>query len=171
VLSASRPLGERWQFMTDLAALELGGTRASGGVPATAATGLDKSATVQLSASSLLQASDLHIFGLRYDDSPAARSTTLSWDARFALPGAWRFGPRFSVERLDDPAVGGRQTIYLPQLRGDWTGRRAVFEVVGGYQLQQQQVAGPLQTQTATTPSTSLDQRSLYLSATYRWRF
>jgi len=162
VLSASRPLGERWQLMTDFAAIELGGTPASGGVPATAATGLDKSASVQLSASSLLQASDLHIFGLRYDDSPAARSTTLSWDARFALPGAWRFGPRFSVERLDDPGLGGRQTIYLPQLRGDWTGRRAVFELIGGYQLQQQQL---------TAPGSSLDQRSLYVSATYRWRF
>ena len=72
-------------------------------VAATQSTGLDKNIAVQISGSNLLQANDLHIFGVRFDDSPTARSTTLSWDARFALPGAWRLGPRLSVEQLNDP--------------------------------------------------------------------
>ena len=169
VVSASRPLGERWQFMVDLAALQLSGTPASGGVVATQTTGLDKNIAVQVSGSSLMQASDLHIFGVRFDDSPTSRSTTLSWDARFALPGAWRFGPRFSVEQLNDAMLGGKQMLYLPEVRGDWTSRRAVFELIAGYQLQQQQTFLPTlsgQTQTGT-----LDQRSLYISAAYRLRF
>jgi tetratricopeptide (TPR) repeat protein len=170
VLSASRPIGERWQLMFDLAGLELGGTPASGGVDATASTGLDKNASVQLSASSLLQASDLHIFGIRFDDSPSSRSTTLSWDARFALPGAWRFGPRFSVERLDDPTLGGKQMLYLPQVRGDWTSRRSVFEIIAGYQMQQQQILTQQQALGEASTSSS-DQRSLYVSAAYRLRF
>lgn len=165
VISATRPIGERWQFMADVAALQLSGTPASGGVAATTSTGLDKNISIQMSGSSLLQASDLNIFGVRYDDAPGARSTTLSWDARFVFPGAWRFGPRFSVEQLDDPALGGKQLLLLPELRGDWTGRRSIFEVTGGYQIQQQQ------TLAGQPPTAAASQRHLYISAAYRLRF
>jgi hypothetical protein len=177
VLSASRPFGERWQFMVDVATLELSGTPASPAtattpaVAATQSTGLDKNIAVQLSGSSLLQASDLHIFGVRFDDSPTARSTTLSWDARFALPGAWRIGPRLSVERLDDPMEGGKQWLYLPQIRSDWTSRRSVIELIAGYQVQQQQAVLQQQSLTGQVQSGALNQRSLYISAAYRLRF
>jgi hypothetical protein len=170
VISATRPLGERWQIMTDLTALQLSGTPASGGVAATQSTGLDKGASVQMSGSSLLQASDLHIFGVRFDDSPIERSTTLSWDARFVVYGAWRLGPRLSVEELNSATLGGRQILYLPQVRGDWTDRRQVFELTAGYQIQNQQ-SSLQQTNTGQTTTTSVDQRSLYLSAAYRLRF
>jgi hypothetical protein len=157
--------------MTNLATLELGGTPASGGVPATASTGLDKNITVQLSGSSLLQASDLHIFGVRFDDSPSSRSTTLSWDARFALPGAWRFGPRLAIEQLNDPMLGGKQWLYLPQVRGDWTSRKQVFEITAGYQMLTQQAVQQQQPLPGQTEAAALDQRSLYISAAYRLRF
>ncbi len=167
ILSGSRPLGERWQILLDVAGLRLGGTPASGGVAATPSTGLDKNATVQMSGSSLLMANDLHIFAVRFDDSPTSRSSTLTWDARFPLPGAWRVGPRFSVEQLNNPELGGKQWIYLPEVRGDWTSRKSIFEVIAGYQLQQQQQQLlPGQTQAST-----LDQRSLYISLAYRLRF
>jgi tetratricopeptide (TPR) repeat protein len=177
VLSASRPLGERWQFLVDLATLQLSGTPASAAlgmtpaVAATQSTGLDKNIAVQISGSNLLQANDLHIFGVRFDDSPTARSTTLSWDARFALPGAWRLGPRLSVEQLNDPMEGGKQWLYLPQVRGDWTSRRSVFELIAGYQVQQQQAVLQQQSLTGQTQSGALNQRSLYISAAYRLRF
>jgi tetratricopeptide (TPR) repeat protein len=164
-LSASHPIGQRWQFLADVSGLELSGTPASGGVAATPATGWDKNASLQISGSSLLQASDLHFFGVRVDDSPSARSLTLSWDARFVLAGAWRLGPRFSVEELQDPGLGGTQRLFLPEVRSDWTGRKSVFELIAGYQLQQQlppagQGAG-----------VSQDARHLYASAAYRLRF
>ncbi|MFI4891470.1 MAG: SPOR domain-containing protein [Steroidobacterales bacterium] len=171
VASASRALGERWQFMVDLSALELSGTPASGGVAATQSTGLDKNVSVQLSGNSLMQAGDLHIFSARYDDSPTARSSTLSWDARFVLHGAWRLGPRLSVEELNDPSLGGRQMLYLPQVRGDWTSSRSVFEMIAGYQLQNQQALQQQATLTGQPVTTSVDQRSLYLSVAYRVRF
>jgi hypothetical protein len=171
VLSVSRSLGERWQIMADVAALRLGATPASGGVPATPSTGLDKNASAQLAGSSLLRASDLHIFGVRYDNSPTSRSTTLSWDARFPIGGAWRLGPRFSVARINDPELGGKQTLYLPEVRGDWTSRRQIFEMIAGYQLQQQLAQQQLQNPTDTPQTTSLEQRNLYVSATYRLRF
>jgi hypothetical protein len=112
-----------------------------------------------------LQANDLHFFGVRYDDSPSSRSETLSWDARFALPGAWRLGPRLSVERLENPMLGGTQLLYLPEIRSDWTGKKSVFEFIGGYQIQQQQ---PLSGQIGGTMQST---RHLYVSVAYRLRF
>jgi hypothetical protein len=124
-----------------------------------------------MTGSSLVQASDLHIFGLRFDDAPSYRSTTATWDARFALPGAWRFGPRFSIEQLSDPGLGGRQMLYLPEVRGDWTSRSSVFEIIAGYQLQQQQALQQLQSQIGPAQTGALQERSLYISLTYRLRF
>jgi hypothetical protein len=141
------------------------------GVAAAQSTGLDKNVSVQMAGSSLLQASDLHIFSARLDDSPTARSTTLSWDARFVVRGAWRLGPRLSVEQLNDPTMGGRQMLYLPQVRGDWTNRRSVFELIAGYQLQNQQALQQPQTLTGQAQTSAVDQRSLFLSAAYRLRF
>lgn len=171
VVSASRPLGERWQFMADLSALELSGTPASGGVSATQSTGLDKNAAVQFAGSSLLQASDLHIFSVRVDASPTSKSTTLSWDARFVVRGNWRLGPRFSVERLTDDNLGGKQMLYLPEVRSDWTNRFSVFEVTAGYQVQNQQALQQQQVLTGQPITTAVNQRSLYVSAAYRVRF
>jgi tetratricopeptide (TPR) repeat protein len=163
-LSATHPLGEHWQFMTNASVLELSGTIASGGVIATQSSGLDKDLAVQFSGSSLLQAGDLHFFGIQYDDSPAARSATASWDARFVLHGAWRLGPRLSLERLSDPALGGSQWLYLPELRSDWTGKRSMLEFIGGYQLEYQQLLP------GQTPGSATDARHLYVSMAYRVR-
>jgi tetratricopeptide (TPR) repeat protein len=171
VLSASRSLGERWQFMADASALRLGGTPGSGGVDGTPSTGVDKNVSVQLAGSSILQASDLQIFGVRVDDSPIERSTALSWDGRFVLTGAFRFGPRFTVEQINAPSLGGRQTMLLPELRGDWTGRLSIFEVIAGYQLETQQALLQQQSLTGQPVTGTLDQRFLYFSATYRRRF
>ena len=76
-----------------------------------------------------------------------------------------------SVEQLNNSTLGGKQMLYLPQVRADWTSRKSVFELTAGYQIEQQQalqqqplVSGPAQT-------TSLNQRALYISTAYRVRF
>jgi hypothetical protein len=76
-----------------------------------------------------------------------------------------------SVERLNDTQQGTKQMLYLPQVRGDWTSRRSVFEVTAGYQVQNQQVLQQQQTLTGQPVTNQVDQRSLYLSAAYRVRF
>ena len=85
--------------------------------------------------------------------------------------GNWRLGPRLSVERLNDPELGGQQMLYLPQVRGDWTNRISVFEVIAGYQLQNLQALQQQQTLTGQAQTTSVDQRSLYVTVAYRVRF
>ncbi len=171
VLSGSRPLGERWQLMMNVGGTQLSATPASGGVAATPSTGFDKDATLQVSGSSLLQAGDLHVFSAQYDDSPTARISTVSWDARFVLPGAWRAGPRFSVSEINNPTLGGKQMLYLPQVRADWTSRRSVFEAIAGYQIQTQQAIQQQGLLPGQSTTSALDQRSLYISVSYRLRF
>ena len=55
--------------------------------------------------------------------------------------------------------------LYLPELRSDWTGRRSVFELIGGYQVQQQQLLP------GQPVNSAQDARHLYVSAAYRLRF
>jgi hypothetical protein len=87
------------------------------------------------------------------------------------VTGNWRMGPRLSVERLDDPTLGGKQMLYLPQVRADWTNRISVFEFIAGYQLQNLQALQQQQTLTGQATTTSVDQRSLYVTVAYRVRF
>jgi hypothetical protein len=61
--------------------------------------------------------------------------------------------------------------MYLPEVRADWTSRRQIFEMIAGYQLQQQLAQQQLQNTTGTPQTLSLEQRNLYVSATYRLRF
>ena len=176
VVSVSRPFGERWQFMLDFAALRLSGTPASGGV---ACDVIDPAWTKTYRCSWRARAccnrALLHIFGVRFDDSPTARSTTLSWDARFALPGAWRIGPRLSVEQLNNAELGGRQMLCCRKSggigpAGDLFSKSSPATSCEKQQqtLQQQALNG--QVSGAPVLST-VDQRSLYVSAAYRLRF
>ena len=159
-LSLSHPLSERWQLMADAFAMRVGATPDSGGVVGTPATGVDRSLQLQLSGSSLLRASDLHFFGVRVQQSPDQRSALLMWNARFPLGGAWRIGPRFRVERRENDTTQSTQTLYLPEVRLDWSSQRSIFEFNAGGELGQQQL-----------PADTQRTRRLYLLLGYRLRF
>jgi tetratricopeptide (TPR) repeat protein len=159
-LSLSHPLGERWQLMADAFAMRVGATPDSGGVVGTPSTGLDRSLQLQLSGSSLLRASDLHFFGVRVQQSPDQRSAMLMWNARFPLGGAWRIGPRFRVERRENDTTQSTQTLYLPEVRFDWSSQRSIFEFNAGGELGQQQL-----------PADTQRTRRLYFLLGYRLRF
>ena len=171
VISANRSFGAHWQFIADLSALELSGTPASFGVAATRSTGLDKNLSIQLAGTSLLQAGDLQLVGLRYDDSPIIRSETLSWNARFVVHGGFHIGPQLSVERLNDTAIGGTQMLYLPQLQADWIGRRSMIEFTAGYQIVNQAQSSQILPVTGAPVTGAFQERSLYATAAYRLRF
>jgi tetratricopeptide (TPR) repeat protein len=159
-LSLSHPLGERWQLMADAFAMRVGATADSGGVVGMPSTGLDRSLQLQLSGSSLVHASDLHFFGVRVQQSPDQRSAMLMWNARFPLGGAWRIGPRMRVERRENDTTQSTQTLYLPEVRLDWSSRRSIFEFNAGGELGQQQL-----------PADTQRTRRLYFLLGYRLRF
>ena len=159
-LSLSRPLSERWQLMIDVFGMRTGASPESGGVVATPSTGLDRSLQVQLSGSSLMRASDLHFFGARVQQSPTQRSALLMWNARFPIVGAWRIGPRLRIERRENDTTQSTQTLYLPEIRIDWSNQRSIFEFNAGGELGQQDL-----------PADTQKTRRLYFLLGYRLRF
>ena len=171
VISANRGFSAHWQFIVDLSALELSGTPASFGVAATRSTGLDKNLSLQVAGTSLLQAGDVQLVGVRYDDSPTIRSETISWNGRFVVHGGFHAGPQLSIERLNDTLVGGTQMLYLPQLQADWIGRRSMVELTAGYQIIAQARSSQILPVTGTPVTGAFQERSLYVTAAYRLRF
>ena len=83
-LSLSRPLGERWHWSTDVASMTIGSTPASGGVPATAATGTDLSVATQLLGFGLFGHGDVSTLGFQYQDG--ATQQTMSLGRQLAIP-------------------------------------------------------------------------------------
>jgi hypothetical protein len=115
---------------------------------------------LQFSGSSLLRASDLHFFGAAVEQSPDQRSAMLMWNARFPVVGAWRIGPRFRVERRENDTTQSTQTLYLPEVRLDWSNQRSIFELNVGGEIGQQQL-----------PADTQKTRRLYFLLGYRLRF
>jgi len=100
-LTATRPLGQRFQFSTTVSATEVGATPASGGVPAQDATGLDLSYQAQIYGSNLWRKGDFNVLSLPRSPRPAA--------CRSADPGGW--GP-------DSPSIiGSSAATAAPNFR------------------------------------------------------
>ncbi len=133
--SLSRPVGARFHFSLDTFASKAAATPESGGVPATPATGFDRSAQVQLSGSSLWRSSDLWVLYGRVRRSDAESSESVGLSTRLPLAGAWRFGPRIRIDRRESTVDLARETLYVPALRIDYQRGGTWFEFEGGAEL------------------------------------
>ncbi len=132
-LTATRPLGERFQFTALAAANETGATPASGGVAATPATGLLPNYQLQLYGTNLWSSSDFNIVTLTHGNTEIGRVDSVNLTSRFPLGGAWRLAPRFTVERLSDATDGSTQTSYIPSALLDYQrGNKLLQLEVGG---------------------------------------
>ena len=135
VVSAMKQLGERYQLILDVLSTEESATPASGGVEAFPGTaGRDVSYQAQLLGSSLLRAGDFNQFVLRFDRTPTTRAIGWQYIARFPLFGAWRIGPRISVERTESN-TGVTQLLYVPYAHLDYQRNGRILEIEGGAEL------------------------------------
>jgi hypothetical protein len=128
-LSATRPLGERFQISMDVIGSQIGATAASGGVAAQPETGLDTSYQLQLFANSLFRSGDFNVLAFRYDDSAAARLASVGLTSRVPVFGAWRLSPRVRVDQRRLNADGSTQWLYIPSLRIDYQRNHTLFEL------------------------------------------
>lgn len=133
-VSATRPLGERFQLTTDIIDTNTGATVASGGVAAQPFN-RDLAYQLQLFGNSLLSAGDFNLLVLRYDAETTERVLSAAITSRFALFGAWRLSPRFRVDDQKLSSDGSRQLLYAPSLRLDYQRDRRMFEFEFGYQI------------------------------------
>lgn len=131
--TATAPWGQRFHFAATVAATRLGATPASGGVDAQPSTGLDLTYQAQLYGSSLFASSDFNILTFTYGDTEIGKIEALSASSRFPIGGAWRIGPRVSIDRRSIVTDRSTEVTVLPSLLLDYQrGRNLVQLEVGG---------------------------------------
>lgn len=159
-LSLSRPIGERLQVSFDAYASRTAATPASGGVPATPESPLDRTVQVQLMANSLVWSDDLFVFSGRYQDGDTQTLQSLGMWTRLPIGSAWRIGPRLWIDRRETKADSGTETTYTPALRLDYRRGAAWFELECGAELGQRDI-----------PTESERSRRYYFGLGYRIAF
>jgi len=112
--TATKPLGQRFQFTGVVSATQTAATPGSFGVSAQPATGLLFNYQAQFYGSNLWSKGDFNVLTLTHGETEIGRIDSMSLTTRFPVGGAWRLAPRFTVERLNEQSQGSSQTSYLP---------------------------------------------------------
>jgi hypothetical protein len=132
-LTATEPLGQRFQFTAVVAATQIGAMPASFGVPGEPATGTLLNYQAQLYGSNLWGHNDFNVLTLTHGNTEIGSIDSASLTSRFPVGGAWRLAPRFTVERLNQQTAGSTQTSYIPSALLDWQrGNKLLQFEVGG---------------------------------------
>ncbi len=161
-LTLTRPVGERFQFSTDLYLTKVDGTPASGNVPATPASGTDRALQIQIFGTSLWRPSDLHVLSLRHEQSETATTDSVGISSRLPLWEYWRFGPRLQLERIHYSLDGSTEMGYLPSLRLERLRSRTLIEFEAGGDIGRREMQNPLDNQNS---------KRYYISIGYRLGF
>jgi len=156
-LTANRPLGERFQFTATVSAVQTGATIASGGVDEQPASGLDLTYQMQLYSSSLWHTGDFNVITLSYANTEVGKIAALSLNSRFPLAGAWRIGPRLTVDHRTLITDGSSENSLLPSILVDYARGSRLLQFEMGGMLGKRDTS--LQTQNTTR---------YYLSMAYR---
>ena len=167
-ITVNKPLTPRLQFTTIVSATETGATPASAGVAAIPASGMLLTYQGQIYASSLWRTGDFHVVTFTYGNTVIGKIESVSTNSRFPIGGAWRLGPRFTVERLNAETDGSTNTTYVPSILFDYERERKLFQFEVGGQLGKREAFLQLSNgQFVQTQNTT----RYYVSVSYRLSF
>jgi hypothetical protein len=167
-ITVNKPLTPRLQFTTIVSATETGATPASAGIAAIPASGMLLTYQGQLYASSLWRTGDFHVVTFTYGNTVIGKIGSVSTNSRFPIGGAWRLGPRFTVERLNAETDGSTNTTYVPSILLDYERERKLFQLEVGGQLGKREAFLQLSNgQFVQTQNTT----RYYVSVSYRLSF
>jgi hypothetical protein len=116
-LGMARPIAERLQLNFDITSTEIGGTVASGGVPAIPETGAQIYYTASLVGTGIFATGDVNILNLRYGESDSFKTAALTLDARFPIGQRIRLNPRLRLAVWESLIDGRRRESVSPALR------------------------------------------------------
>ena len=134
-ITATKPLGQRFQLTTIVSATQTGASPASGGVAAVPASGLLLTYQTQLYGSNLWHPGDFNVLSFTHGNTEIGRIDSLSANSRFPISGAWRLGPRLTIDRLSSATDGSTETTYIPSMLLDYQRDRKLFQLEFGGQL------------------------------------
>jgi hypothetical protein len=131
--TATRPLGQRFQFTAVVSATETAATPASFGVNAQPASGMLLNYQMQFYGSDLWSRGDFNVVTLSHGETEIGRIDSVGLTSRLPVGGAWRLAPRFTVQRLSEQSDGSSQTSYIPSALLDYQrGNKLLQLEVGG---------------------------------------
>ncbi len=159
-VTATRPLGQRLQFSATVGASQTSATPASGGVDAQPATGTEVIYQAQLYGSSLWRPGDFSVASISYANTQTGKVDTVSATTRFPLVGAWRLGPRLTVDRRVLATDGSTELTYIPS---------ALLDYQRGLKLLQFEIGGELGKRDALLETQNT--KRYYVSLSYRIGF
>jgi hypothetical protein len=134
-LTATRPLGQRFQFSTTVSATETGATPASGGVDAEPSTGMELTYQAQIYSSSLWRTGDFSVLSATYSNTQIGKVSGLSASSRFPMNSAWRIGPRLTVDRRNLITDNSTELTFIPSMLVDYQSNRKLLQFEIGGQL------------------------------------
>ena len=134
-LTATRPLGQRFQFSATVDAAKIGASPASGGVPAQPATGVTLSYQAQIYGSNLWRKGDFNVLSVAYADTETGKITSLSATSRMPIGGDWRLGPRLTIDHRQLSSDGSTELSFLPSALIDYQRGRRLLQFEAGGQL------------------------------------
>ncbi len=142
----ARPIVTKLQANFDFTLTDTGGSQASGGVAAVAATGKEKFYGAQLVGSGLLWANDIFILSGRFADANAYKSYTADINARVPISNKMRLSPRARYGIRKDKAGTGTFKQFQPTMRFNYYPvRNSEVEIeVGGNFTRQVRTMGAL---------------------------
>jgi hypothetical protein len=132
-ITATHPVGQRFQFSMTAAATETAATLASGGVAAQPSTGLNHLVQMQLYGTSVWRTGDFNVLNLTYAQTEVGTTQSIGVTTRFPLYQAWRIGPRLVVDRETILSDGSRQLTVIPSALIDYQHARQLVQLeLGG---------------------------------------
>jgi hypothetical protein len=134
-ITATRPVGQRFQLAMTVGASEIGATPASGGVPAQPATGLNVAWQAQVYGSSLWREGDFSVLSAAYSDTETGKIASLGVTSRMPIGGAWRLGPRLTVDHRQLASDGSKELSLVPSALLDYQRGRKLLQLEIGGQL------------------------------------
>jgi hypothetical protein len=159
-LTATRPLGERFQFSATVSATETGATVGSGGVDPEPSTGLELTYQAQIYSSSLWRTGEFDVLTATYSNTEIGKVIGVSASSRFPLNSAWRIGPRLTIDRRNLVTDDSNELTYIPSVLLDYQRDRKLLQFEVGGQIGRRDAQ--LQSQ---------DTKRYYISLSYRISF
>jgi hypothetical protein len=110
---------------------------------------------------------DFQVLTAQYAQTEVGTQDSVGLTTRFPLVGAWRIGPRLTVERQILTADSSHELSFLPSMLVDYQRRRSLVQLEAGGELGSRQSVLLLQNVPQQTQNTT----RYYVSLSYRISF
>jgi hypothetical protein len=132
-ITASRPVGQRFQFTSTLAATRTDPTVESGGVAAQPGTGMNLVYQTQFYASNMWRSGDFSVVSFTFANTEFGKTLSLGVTSRVPLSNGWRIGPRLTLDRRTLTLDDSTEIAVVPSILLDYQRDRKLLQFeVGG---------------------------------------